>query len=65
MKWLIPVLASIGAAAVGVFFWRRKPKPSTWARATDATSSAAKAAAGKAGSAAAAAADGVKGAVAH
>ena len=49
MKWLIGFLAAIGAAAVGVFFWRRNPRAvsSAWTQATDTSSSLAKTAADK------------------
>jgi hypothetical protein len=64
MKWLIAVLAAVGAAAVGVFLWRKNPG-GAWTQATDATSSFGKAAADKVAGAATAAADEVKGAAAH
>jgi hypothetical protein len=57
MKWLIAVLASIGAAAAaGVVFRWRNPKAasSSWHDATDAATNAASAAANE-----------VKGAVSH
>jgi hypothetical protein len=73
VKWLIAMLAAIGAAAVGVFFWRRNPRAvnSAWAQATDTSSSLAQTSADKvsevtdnAASAASAVADEAKGAVA-
>ena len=73
MKWLVGFLAAIGAAAVGVFFWRRNPRAvnSAWTHATDTSSALAQTAADKvsevtdnAASAASAVADEAKGAVA-
>jgi hypothetical protein len=73
MKWLVGFLAAIGAAAVGLFFWRRNPRAvsSAWTQASDTSSALAKSAADKvsevtdnAASAASAAADEAKGAVA-
>jgi hypothetical protein len=72
MKLLIGLLAALGAAAVGVFFWRKNPQAvnSAWTQATDTTSSYAKTAADKvsettdkAVNAASAAADEIKSAV--
>jgi hypothetical protein len=72
MKFVIAVLAALGAAAVGVFFWRKNPQAvnSAWTQATDTTSAYAKTAADKvsettdkAVSATSAAADEVKGVV--
>ena len=47
MKWLIALLAAIGAVAVGVFFWRKNQESagSTWNQAEDLASSLTKTAA--------------------
>jgi len=53
MKWLIALLATIGAGAVAFFFWRKHHQSanSLWNEAKDSTSSLSKAAAEKAGAA--------------
>jgi hypothetical protein len=53
MKWLIALLAAIGAAAVGVLFWLRKgdPEHASWHQAKDSASAWSQTAADKAGEA--------------
>ena len=54
MKWLIALLAAIGAVTAGVFFWRKNQESvgSMWDQAEDLASSWTKTAAEKTGEAA-------------
>jgi hypothetical protein len=59
MKWLVALLALLGAVAAAFFFWRKNQRSasSLWGQARDSTSSWTDTVAGKAGEAADAVAD--------